>query len=79
MLKTWEWWFFGIMLLLVGAILGWGFSSEIYYHRGIQNAKVYYETTGAWPTADWVKAAEQKTYKYPEQVRESLKPFTLTK
>jgi len=78
-MKNWEIMFLAIMCLVIGVIGGWGMTMEVYYHRAVSNTRLYYQTTGEFPTADWVKASEQHTYQYPEQIRDTLKEFTLTK
>ena len=78
-MKNGEVWFLVILCFFVGAVMGWGISSVVYYNRGVSNTRLYYETTGQYPTADWVKASTHKTYQYPTQILDSLKEFTLTK
>lgn len=78
-MKDWEILLLCLVCVIIGGMIGWACSFETYYNRGVNNTRLYYQTTGEFPTADWVKASEQHTYQYPDQIRDTLKEFTLTK
>lgn len=77
--ERWEGLIIAIFVALLATVCTFGFTSIVYYHRGVQNTKIYYETTGTFPTETWLDKFGNQTLKYPDQVRESLKPFTLSK
>ena len=73
-----DWWFLLVCTAIVAIFCTWGICSTVYFERGVSNTRLYHQTTDEFPTKDWVSEHTFNNYKYPEQIEETLKEFTLS-
>ncbi len=45
------------------------------YEKGVSDTILYHETTGGYPTADWVEQNEDNDFDYPQQILDTLKIY----
>ncbi len=68
-----------ITMVVLMLSIGLGSYSEGHingYKKGISDAKLYQETTGEFPTKDWVEANKSNHFNYPEEILDTLKEYT---
>ena len=45
------------------------------YEKGVSDTILYHETTGGYPTADWVEQNEDNDFDYPQQILDTLEIY----
>jgi uncharacterized membrane protein len=60
-----------LFILSVGW-LGYVIGHTSGYEKGVSDTILYHETTGGYPTADWIECNENNTFDYPQQILDTL-------